>query len=322
MFKRFYKETNKEEPEEYLGKEYIDKLERNDDYNSTLILSEQIENQVKLLLKEEGKITFGFKSVSDALQYTTEEIKSIEEYLLDLNQNTDHMISDVVSSLGNSQAEIIGTKDTLNNSIKKMDEVSEVFEDFFSLFDEMKSKYEEINSFAKTITGIAKETNLLSLNASIEAARAGEVGKGFAVVANEIKKLSNTTQVGARDIIELLKSMDETMKLLNDKSFKGKEVVENAAETINNSKVIFEKIASGEKEINKELYRVKEAQESNVKNIEKITNNLSNIVDRSITENETLDNLIFSVQKKSDQYLYILNHLNQIKVLRQYEENK
>lgn len=322
MFKSFNKDKIKEQPKEQLNMKNIEQLDTYGDYNYALILSEQIENQVKLLLKEEGKMTFGFKRVSDALQYTTEDIQRIEDYLLDLNQNTDHMISDIFSSLGNSQAEINDTKDTLNDSIEKMNEVSEVFEDFFILFDEMKSKYEEINSFAKTITGIAKETNLLSLNAAIEAARAGEVGKGFGVVANEIKKLSNTTQVGAKDIIELLKSMDKTIKLLNDNSYKGKKVVENAAETINHSKVVIDKIASEEKELNKELYRVKEAQEANVKNIEKITNNLSNIVYRSTTENERLDNLIFSVQKKSDQYLYILNHLNQIKVLREYKENK
>ena len=47
---------------------------------------------------------------------------------------------------------------------------------------------------------IARQTNMLSLNASIEAARAGESGKGFAVVASEVGKLAERSKAAAGEI--------------------------------------------------------------------------------------------------------------------------
>jgi methyl-accepting chemotaxis protein len=69
-----------------------------------------------------------------------------------------------------------------------------------------------LSDMTDTIRGIARQTEILAINAAIEAARAGEAGKGFAVLAGEVRRLatqSNETAARAsRDIASLVDTVE------------------------------------------------------------------------------------------------------------------
>ena len=78
-------------------------------------------------------------------------------------------------------------------------------------FEVLNVKALNINSVVTTITKVADQTNLLSLNAAIEAEKAGEYGLGFAVVATEIRRLADQTAVATLDIEQMVKEMQSAV---------------------------------------------------------------------------------------------------------------
>ena len=81
---------------------------------------------------------------------------------------------------------------------------------------------------------------MLALNAAIEAARAGESGRGFTIVANEMGKLSQMSSESVTDInetlnaiIESIKDVTESVRKIDDVSFKNSELVETILSDLN-----------------------------------------------------------------------------------------
>lgn len=315
----FFKQTTNRAPEP--ERTIPETLENPEKYDVDLIfkLAEDAEHKMMSLLKEEGGLTHGLNELLAGTEFTLNEILQVEKQLilLDSNvRNTQVSVDAVSNSLEETSQVIVDTRRGYAEMSQKMDAVADLFSQFYGLFNQLSIQYGEIQKFANMITNVANQTRLLSLNASIEAARVGAAGVGFAVVADEIKKLSDESQRNATDIIGSLQLMTETINQLNEKSSTGGKVVLDTKNMVAVSEKLIDNIVIAEGRVRDRVDEVKDSQGANLEAIRQITGNLSNVAVKSDSETRRLEDLVSGIQKKSGYYTYILNHLDQIRILR------
>jgi len=102
-----------------------------------------------------------------------------------------------VASLGEAQHQIAARAqaaiERTRGGVERAGESAEAFRALAAALD-------KVEQVSQAIQGIAKQTNLIALNATLEAARAGVAGRGFAVVAGEVKRLADATRELSRQI--------------------------------------------------------------------------------------------------------------------------
>ena len=117
-----------------------------------------------------------------------------------------------VSGVAEQSAQLAGASQSgLTRMEETMRSVMEAAGSVNAKLSILNEKAVNINQVVATITKVADQTNLLSLNAAIEAEKAGEYGRGFAVVATEIRRLADQTAVATYDIEQTVKEIQSAV---------------------------------------------------------------------------------------------------------------
>ncbi|MFZ5644946.1 MAG: methyl-accepting chemotaxis protein [Bacillota bacterium] len=156
------------------------------------------------------------------------QLDSVASASSDIGKQSEILFSECQSGYSNSR-----------EVITQMQEIDRAASMLSSVVGDLDNDSESIGKAVEIISTIAEQTNLLALNAAIEAARAGEVGKGFAVVAEEVRRLAESANTAAKEIVDLVargrnqidmtvEAVDKQIAAVRD----GKERVEHTAESL------------------------------------------------------------------------------------------
>lgn len=168
-------------------------------------------------------------------------------------------VSEFLETLALFQSEIEHTNDAaatgrtdILDVVNQMNTIESAVKDTSSVIMALEEQLGKIGSIVNTISEIANQTNLLSLNASIEAARAGEAGRGFAVVASEISNLADESNDATAQIAEMITSIQESSKEAVSAMEKGLESVAQGTKFVNHSGETFKLIVERISDISKQ----------------------------------------------------------------------
>lgn len=208
---------------------------------------------------------------------TSENLASISE---ETNASFEELVaqSDGIVSLANQGATLSLSakeraetgKSEMNNLASNMEKISSSVNHMITDADTLLVNMKQMQDIINIVTGIADQTNLLSLNASIEAARAGEAGRGFAVVAEEVRKLSDETKHSVVSVSNLIKSTNEQVDKLTQALDKMRTDVEKGNVYSHQTEEHFETIVSTMKDTNLQNNTIESELQAFVENVNAI----------------------------------------------------
>ena len=156
--------------------------------------------QIAATTKEQQSTTTEIAATTAEIGATSKQISATSKELDKTMNELGEVAADTAELAGSGQSGIARMEATMRRIIEAAGAIT-------SRLAVLSDKTANITNVVTTITKVADQTNLLSLNAAIEAEKAGEYGLGFAVVAMEIRRLADQTAVATYDIEKMVKEM-------------------------------------------------------------------------------------------------------------------
>lgn len=185
-----------------------------DSINFTLEELRRLLDKVRGTARHVGTSCASARNISDDLlalaARQSDEIQQTGKIVLRLTEQI-HQVSRAASESADvAQASVsaaVQGEVAVQEAIASMQQLREQVQESAKRIKRLGDSSLEIGDIIDLIAGITEQTHVLALNAAIQAASAGEAGRGFAVVAEEVQRLAERCGDAARQIAQLVKTV-------------------------------------------------------------------------------------------------------------------
>lgn len=177
-------------------------------------LLQEVQNAGILVLTSLTDMSANAWELESTAQQQTQASHHMSQQTTQIKQTTQVLTQTVaaISTLVNHLVpHAVSGQDHLHRMHQTMNHISQASGQVMDKLLSIHHQSQHINRIVSTMTKIASQTNLLSLNAAMEAEKAKEYGRGFAVVASEIRRLADQTAIATLDIEKMVKAMQKSV---------------------------------------------------------------------------------------------------------------
>lgn len=171
-----------------------------------------VDDRLSFLAKIAGQLGFEIVDIAGFLDSADEEsrgqlvtleaVQNSAANVLTANGAVRDALNTVTTVTSNTLEQVEGSVDFVRESGKRSNAVASWVQALTERMEEVAGSVIAVEKNNALISDIARQVNILAINAKIEAARAGDSGRGFGVVADAINELSHKTAKAAKGIEE------------------------------------------------------------------------------------------------------------------------